>query len=355
MQLSQIPAKIAAIFAASAPPTSKNTIPLTQAGTTQPGQASFDVGFPSVTMQPASSGGVNPYGQDFNGILSAVTGVQRWQNSGAGFPYDATFSASIGGYPAGTQLVRADGMGYWLNQTDNNTSNPDTGGAGWVPFAPGWTNGVDTGAANACVVNFTPGIVALSDGMVLWFKAAAANTGATTLNVNGLGAKAVVGGAHAALQGGEIIASGKCNVVWNATINAFVLIECTGGALQVSAGTQSGHSVRKSQFSAPMSASSTQSGANTTLGVTASFTAPGPGLLFAIGARNVGGTTSQSNTGTLSINGSAVASDSTPSSMTHFGFATISAGQSVNANYTAASAISFSVCVTLIWIPNGPQ
>jgi len=106
----------------------------------------------------------------------------------------------------------------------------------------------DTGAANAAVVSYTPAVTALKDGMVLWFKAAAANTGATTLNVNGLGASPVVGAAHSALQGGEIIANGRCMVIWNATITSWVLIECTGGALQVASGAQSNQAVNLGQF-----------------------------------------------------------------------------------------------------------
>jgi hypothetical protein len=107
--------------------------------------------------------------------------------------------------------------------------------------------GVDTGAANAAVVNFASPIDGLVDGMVLWFKANASNTGATTLNVNALGAKAVVGGAHAALQGGEIVAGGRCMVLWNLALNSFVLIECTGAALQVGPATKSQHAVQLSQ------------------------------------------------------------------------------------------------------------
>lgn len=107
--------------------------------------------------------------------------------------------------------------------------------------------GVDTGAANACVVSYSPAIAALKDGMVLWFKAAAANTGATTLNVNGLGAQPVVGGAQSALQGGEIVANGKCCVVWSASSTSFVLIECTGGTLQVAPASQSNHAMQFGQ------------------------------------------------------------------------------------------------------------
>ncbi|MGJ7611292.1 MULTISPECIES: hypothetical protein [unclassified Variovorax] len=106
----------------------------------------------------------------------------------------------------------------------------------------------DTGAANAAVLTFAPAIPALVDGMVLWFKAVATNTGPTTLNVNALGAKAVVGGSHAALQGGEIVADGKCMVVWNTALNSFVLVECTGAALQVGAATKSLHAVQLGQI-----------------------------------------------------------------------------------------------------------
>lgn len=120
------------------------------------------------------------------------------------------------------------------------------------------TYAVDTGAANAAVVSYSPAVTALTDGMVLWFKAKAANTGATTLNVNGLGASPVVGGAHSALQGGEIIANGKCQVVWNATLSSWVLIECTGGALQAAPGAQSNQAVNLGQFLASKSASGYQ-------------------------------------------------------------------------------------------------
>ncbi|MBB3637158.1 hypothetical protein [Variovorax atrisoli] len=105
----------------------------------------------------------------------------------------------------------------------------------------------DTGAANACVLTYTPAIAALTDGMVLWFKANATNTGAATLNVNGLGASPIVGPAHVALQGGEILAGGKCQVVWSAALSSWVLIQCTGAALQVAASTQSGHAVQRNQ------------------------------------------------------------------------------------------------------------
>lgn len=109
------------------------------------------------------------------------------------------------------------------------------------------TVGTDIGAVNACVVNYSYPVTALKDGMVLWFKANNTNTGAVTLNVNGLGTWPIIGGGHAALLGGEILAGGKCQVVLNTSLAAWVLVECTGGALQIAPATQSNHAMQLGQ------------------------------------------------------------------------------------------------------------
>lgn len=116
-----------------------------------------------------------------------------------------------------------------------------SGAAGYV---------VDTGAANAYAAAYTPAITALSDGMVLRFKAANANTGASTFNPNGLGTKPIVGGAHAALQGGEIVANSDVWLQYNSSIGggSWILVDSTGGALQVTAGAQSSQAINLGQF-----------------------------------------------------------------------------------------------------------
>lgn len=55
-----------------------------------------------------------------------------------------------------------------------------------------WIYAEDSGSVNALVVTLAPVPAAYVAGMVLQIKAANSNTGATTLNVNGLGAKSVV-------------------------------------------------------------------------------------------------------------------------------------------------------------------
>jgi hypothetical protein len=118
---------------------------------------------------------------------------------------------------------------------------------------------VATGTANAHVAAFNPALTTRTDGMVLRYKAPAANTGALTFN-DGLGAVAVVGAAHSALQGGETAANGDAWVQWNSSIGggSYVLIDSTGGAAQVAPATQSQHAVNLGQFPSSLSANGYQ-------------------------------------------------------------------------------------------------
>ncbi|WP_236170136.1 gp53-like domain-containing protein [Pseudomonas parasichuanensis] len=106
------------------------------------------------------------------------------------------------------------------------------------------------GTANAHTATLSPPVTALNDGMVIKYKASIANTGACTFNPNGLGAKDIVGGAHAPLQGGEIISGGDVWLQYNTSIGggSWVLVSSTGGALQVAAPTQVRHAVNVSDF-----------------------------------------------------------------------------------------------------------
>jgi hypothetical protein len=107
--------------------------------------------------------------------------------------------------------------------------------------------GPDTGAANAYAVNYSPAVTSLLDGMVLTFEAAHANTTASTFSPNGITASPIVGGAHSALQGSEIASGSKCEVMWKANISSWVLLNSTGGSLQIPPSTQSNQAVNQSQ------------------------------------------------------------------------------------------------------------
>lgn len=133
MQSSNIPSKIPLPFAYAAGSSYKNTIPTaSQIGITN-GKASLTDGFPPLTFQPISSGGIPPFGADFNGILNEITAIQQWQEAGGFFPFDATFAAAVNGYPKGAIIQSTSQAGFWISTIENNSNNPDTGGAGWVP------------------------------------------------------------------------------------------------------------------------------------------------------------------------------------------------------------------------------
>ncbi|WEX18982.1 hypothetical protein P2T68_17225 [Pseudomonas sp. G11] len=111
------------------------------------------------------------------------------------------------------------------------------------------TFALDVGTVNACAATFSPAVT-VSDSLVLRFKAANTNTGATTFSPNGITAAPIVGGNHAALQGGEIIANGDVWVQWNSSIGggSWVLVESSGGGFQVAPATKTLHAVSAGQI-----------------------------------------------------------------------------------------------------------
>lgn len=139
MLASSIPTKFPIPFAADAGSGYIRPIPVASQQGITPGAASLTDGFPPSTFQPEGSGGIPPFGQDFNGILNQSTAWLQWVNAGAPIIYDGTFSSAIGGYPNGAFIYSASGGAWWLSTADNNTSDPDTGGANWQQIAYGQT------------------------------------------------------------------------------------------------------------------------------------------------------------------------------------------------------------------------
>lgn len=133
MLISALPTRLPKAFADSG---TKNTIPTaSQIGIT-PGAASLTDGFPPLTMTPIAAGGVPPSGADMNGILNGISAHTKWMNAGGTYTWDSTFQTAIGGYPKCAMVQKADNSGWWVSTVDGNTTNPDTGGAGWVEFTP---------------------------------------------------------------------------------------------------------------------------------------------------------------------------------------------------------------------------
>lgn len=85
---------------------------------------------------------------------------------------------------------------------------------------------VDSGSANTYVITPSPAISAYEEGQRFVFRATNANSGASTLNVNGLGAIAIQTPDGVALASGAIVSGGYYEVVYdaNATPDRWVLM-----------------------------------------------------------------------------------------------------------------------------------
>lgn len=158
MQLLNAPGKLTLPFANSG---ARNSIPVASQILTTPGAASLTDGFPPLTRTPIVAGGVPPSGLDMNGILYELSALLNWLNSGGGFVYDAVFATdgNVNGYPKGARVLRADGLGYWLNTVDGNEIDPESvtvgqsAAAGWVPDL---TNGIAAVTMTNANVTLTP-------------------------------------------------------------------------------------------------------------------------------------------------------------------------------------------------------
>lgn len=82
--------------------------------------------------------------------------------------------------------------------------------------------GVDTGSTNAYVLNFTANFSAYTDGVVIYWVPSNANTGASTINVNGLGVVSVINQNGSALTAGQLVANQVAVIMYKG--GSFLLI-----------------------------------------------------------------------------------------------------------------------------------
>lgn len=90
---------------------------------------------------------------------------------------------------------------------------------------------VDTGTANAYAVALRPAITAYTTGLKITFQAVNANTGTSTLAVNGLAVKTIMKNVSTNLEAGDIIANMIVTVIYDGT--NFQLISSTIGINKV--------------------------------------------------------------------------------------------------------------------------
>ena len=87
----------------------------------------------------------------------------------------------------------------------------DVDGAGILDYA------ASTGSANAYILTLSPALAAHIAGMPIRFKANFTNTGAATLNINGLGAVALKKNYSVALSAGDIVSGQIITVNYDGT------------------------------------------------------------------------------------------------------------------------------------------
>lgn len=105
-------------------------------------------------------------------------------------------------------IVTAD----FLNKVNNHYhTGRDVDGEGALAYA------ADSGAADAYVVTLSPALDEYITGMPITFKAANANTGASTIDVNELGAKTIKKNGSEDLAVGDILAGQIVTIVYDGT------------------------------------------------------------------------------------------------------------------------------------------
>jgi len=134
-----------------------------------------------------------------------------------------------------------------ISQADSRYA-PTSGSAQYATITGSTNYAVDTGTANTYAIALIPAPAALTPGMTVGIDAiVASNTGASTLNVNGLGALPIQSAGGVALQGGELVATYGAVLRLNHGGTAWILLQTTGGSLPVKAATQTEHAVNLGQ------------------------------------------------------------------------------------------------------------
>lgn len=204
MLVSSIPTKIPTPFANGAVAPYTRAVPIPSQIGIQAGAASFTDGFPPVTFLSVGAGGTPPWGADVNGLLNQTTAWLRWMMAGAPVAWDSAFSTAIGGYPAGAVVASAVTLGLsFVSRVDNNTTNPDAGGANWSPVSVLGT--FTTGDVKLTYKTVADsGWVMITDGTI-----GSATSGATYANAN---------------------AAALYSVLWNNVSNTFAPVSTGRGA-----------------------------------------------------------------------------------------------------------------------------
>lgn len=118
-----------------------NDIPQTRASGDPQNKATWNAGFPPITMQPVNvdgTGGIPPSGADMNGVLNTLSSHAYTAQYGVSYDWDSNIASNLGGYPSGAIVAYPVGNNanktLYLSLQENNTSTPTSGA--WKVLIP---------------------------------------------------------------------------------------------------------------------------------------------------------------------------------------------------------------------------
>ncbi len=92
-----------------------------------------------------------------------------------------------------------------------------TGGVIAAPTITKSNYAADAGSTDSYAITLSPALGAYTAGLEINFKANTANTGAASIDVNGLGAKTIVKAVSTTLANNDILANMICKIVYDGT------------------------------------------------------------------------------------------------------------------------------------------
>jgi len=192
-------------------------------GTTGQGTLNIKAGLLEVDGAASFSGGKALLGDGGIGFIElggvSVNPFIDFHSSSSSNDYDVRMQVSGGNGSSGNGVLTVSAGSVVLPDT---TTGAITSHA--VSMIGAFNFGVDAQANDSYVVTLSPAATSYRDGMVVYFKANTANTGAATINVNGLGARTIVKRVSTTLANNDIIAGMYCHIVYNNGGSVFVLM-----------------------------------------------------------------------------------------------------------------------------------
>jgi hypothetical protein len=179
-------------------------------------------------------------------IMAAVLAQFIVDRSGQSAVDDGTITTLLANLKASAAALNGDpSQAFNVASATTLTHAPE---AGQVQRSAFNYAGLAGGTANAITATLSPAPGSYSDYLLVTVRIAATNTSSASLNVNGLGVVPVIGLGHQTLQGGELFAGGFATFAYSTNYSEAILLECTGGALQVAPATQSQHAAQLAQL-----------------------------------------------------------------------------------------------------------